>query len=43
VHDRQVLTFLKKRNWRTLRLWEHDLKKPSQVAARIRATLRAGK
>ena len=43
TRDRQVLTVLKKQNWRALRLWEHDLKNPSQVAARIRATPQTGK
>lgn len=43
ARDRRVLTILKKQNWRPLRLWEHDLKDPSRVAARIRAAFRDGK
>ena len=43
VRDRQVLTILKNQNWRALRLWEHDLKNPSQVTARIRVALKGGK
>ncbi len=43
ARDRQVLTILRKQNWQAVRLWEHDLKNPNHVAARIRATLQRGK
>jgi DNA mismatch endonuclease, patch repair protein len=43
VRDRRVVIILKKLNWRVLRLWEHDLKNPNQVATRIRLILQAGK
>jgi DNA mismatch endonuclease, patch repair protein len=37
--DRKVNRLLRRRNWTVLRLWEHALKNPKRVAARIRGVL----
>ena len=35
VRDKVVTTTLRKRGWRVLRIWEHELKKPSRCLARV--------
>lgn len=38
--DRQANKILRKSGWRVLRIWEHSLKSPTTVVARIRRELR---
>jgi DNA mismatch endonuclease (patch repair protein) len=35
ARDRLVTRMLRKTGWRVVRVWEHDLKKPVRVLARI--------
>ena len=37
--DRQVSRELRRLGWRIIRVWEHDLRKPTRVLARIRKAL----
>ncbi len=37
--DRQVSRELRRLGWRVIRVWEHDLRKPTRVLARIRKAL----
>lgn len=37
--DRRVARTLRKNGWRVVRIWEHELKKPARVLARIRKVL----
>ena len=39
TRDRLVTRTLRKDGWRVVRVWEHDLKKPARVLARIRKAL----
>ena len=39
TRDRRVTLILRKKGWRVLRVWEHELRKPTRVLARIRAAL----
>jgi DNA mismatch endonuclease (patch repair protein) len=39
TRDRLVVRTLRKRGWRVIRIWEHELRKPSRVLARIRRSL----
>jgi len=39
ARDRLVTHTLRKNGWRVLRIWEHELKKPARVLARIRKAL----
>ncbi len=44
ARDRLVTRTLRQQGWRVVRVWEHELRKPDRVLARIRAALsRAGK
>ena len=43
ARDREVGRLLRNRDWRVLRIWEHSLRKPGKVIARLEAILaRAG-
>jgi len=39
TRDRIVTRTLRKEGWRVVRAWEHELRKPVQVLARIRKAL----
>lgn len=39
--DRRINRILRSRGWRVLRVWEHSLKKPDTVAARIRMSIQS--
>ena len=39
ARDRLVTHTLRKNGWRVLRIWEHELRKPARVLARIRKAL----
>ena len=39
TRDRLVTRTLRKNGWRVLRVWEHELRKPALVLARIRKAL----
>ena len=39
ARDKVVMAALRKRGWRVLRIWEHELKKPSRCLARVVRTL----
>lgn len=39
VRDRQVIRELQKQGWRTLRVWQHELKDPTKVARKVTRTL----
>jgi len=39
TRDRLVTRTLRKRGWRVLRIWEHDLRNPTRVVARLRKAL----
>ena len=39
--DRRVDRELRARGWRVLRVWEHSLREPEKVAARLKRALRA--
>lgn len=39
TRDRFVNRTLRKEGWRVVRIWEHELKNPSRVSARIRKAL----
>lgn len=39
ARDRLVTRRLRKEGWRVVRVWEHDLRKPARVLARIRRVL----
>jgi len=39
ARDRKVKTALRKRCWRVLRIWEHDLKNPKRCLGRISAAI----
>ncbi len=39
ARDKAVRLLLKKRGWRLLRIWEHSLRKPEAVAAKVQAGL----
>jgi DNA mismatch endonuclease (patch repair protein) len=41
LRDRQVVRELRKAGWITLRIWQHDLRRPHMVARRISAKLAA--
>lgn len=41
ARDRLVTRTLRKNGWRVLRIWEHELRKPVRVLARIRNVLAA--
>lgn len=41
ARDRLVTRELRRRGWRVLRIWQHELKKPARVLARICKALRA--
>lgn len=38
--DRQVDRMLRKSGWRVLRIWEHELRDESRVAARVRRVVK---
>jgi DNA mismatch endonuclease, patch repair protein len=40
--DREVARLLRKGHWRMLRIWEHELRAPSRVAAKVKAMLASG-
>ena len=40
ARDRRVNRTLRNQGWRVLRIWEHSLRKPDQVARRLLAALR---
>lgn len=42
IRDRLVTRTLRKGGWRVVRVWEHDLRKPARVLARIRKALAVG-
>lgn len=35
ARDRQVVSVLRKRGWRVVRVWEHDLAKPRSVRSKV--------
>jgi DNA mismatch endonuclease (patch repair protein) len=39
ARDRRVTRTLRKKSWRVVRVWEHELRKPTRVLARIRRVL----
>ena len=39
ARDRLVTRALRKNGWRVVRIWEHELRKPARVLARIRKAL----
>lgn len=39
LRDKSVTRELRKRGWRVLRIWEHELRKPERVINRITTTL----
>jgi len=39
ARDRQVTTELRKRGWKVVRIWEHELRTPNRAIARIRKAL----
>lgn len=39
VRDRIVTRMLRKKGWRVMRIWEHDLRHPVRILARIRRIL----
>ena len=41
ARDRRVNRLLRAKGWRTLRVWEHELKKPARLAKRLRAAIAA--
>jgi DNA mismatch endonuclease (patch repair protein) len=40
ARDKRVNRTLRKMGWRVLRIWEHELREPAKVIARIRAKIR---
>lgn len=42
TRDRFVTFTLRKRGWRVIRVWEHELRKPSRVLMRVRSALLKG-
>jgi DNA mismatch endonuclease, patch repair protein len=39
ARDQKIVRLLKQQNWRVLRVWEHSLRNPKTVIARVQAVL----